>query len=200
MKRLLISTALVAASSAAFAGSLTTTYNWDSGLLGNGSTIFMDLNVVNGINITSLDVNVGNNGPASLNVFARSGTAAGFEQNPAGWVLVSSGTGTSAGAGNPTAVDISDFTLNAGVTGIAVQFMNGFLNYINASGAHFYSNADLSLSGISSSNSTIAGFDGTTVHNQRTFSGTVYYDAVPEPATMSVLALAGFAALRRKRK
>jgi hypothetical protein len=200
MKKLIIATALVAASTVAFAGSLTTAYNYNSGLVGNGSTIFMDLNVTSGITVTSLDVNIGNSTPVSLNVFARTGTASGFEQNPTGWTLVSSGTGTGAGSDNPTAVDLTDFTLNPGVTGIAVQYMSGFLNYINGNGTNqLYSNADLSLTAISASNSTVAGFDGATVYSPRVFSGTVYYDAVPEPATLTVLGLAALAATRRKR-
>lgn len=201
MNKLISLAALAALSSSAFASSITTSFTTDSGGLFDW-TVFVDLNVASGITVTHFDVNVFLPGvTVDLDIYARTGTASGFEQSSVGWTLVSMGSGVGAGGDAPTAVDTTDFALGAGITGLALHHRNNFVNYINANGTNeFYSNADLSLTAISASNSTAAGFDGSSVYSPRVFSGTIYYDAVPEPTTMSIIALASIAALRKKRK
>lgn len=171
------------------AGFLTTTFASNNG--GSvGGAVYFDLNVFDalGITLTNLSVNtsaaIGT--PITLDVFTRPGTFSGFTSSMAGWTLVSSGSGLSAGQNNPSIIDISDFVLGQGVTGVAIR-ANGFSHrYTNGTGGNqFYSNADLSLTAGAASNIPFTG----TAFSPRVFNGTITYDAnaVPAPATIFAL-------------
>lgn len=175
-----------------------------------GGAVFFDLNVLagGGITITSLSVNAGDAGGGSIagnsieiNVYTRTGTASGSESSSAGWTLVSSGTGTAAGVETPSLIDVSDFYLAAGVSGIAINNVGFSQRYTNGSAA--FSNGDLSFTPFSAQNSLFSAF----VNSQRQWNGTVTYDlgstsTVPEPSTLglSLLFLGAGAAIRRRKK
>ncbi|WP_395146487.1 PEP-CTERM sorting domain-containing protein [Armatimonas sp.] len=186
------------------AQSLTTFFTSDNfNIVGGG--VFFDLNVTaaGGITVTSLDTNVNTfEAPvtSNLEVWTRSGTATGFQTAAAGWTLVSSGSGTTAAQGSPTSVNVSDFFLASGVTGVAIRNVNYRARYTN--GANVFSNADLSLTAGSASNTfLVAG----TVFSPRTWNGTIFYTggaaAAPEPGTLALLALGivGGVVVRRRK-
>lgn len=174
-----------------------------------GGSVYFDIDVLNplGITIEQLFTNTDNTFlTGQMNVYTRSGTFSGFESSSAGWSLVSSGTGSSAGEDNPSGFDIADFFLSQGNFGIAIE-SEGLVwghNYTNGDGSNqFYSNSDLSLSLGSATNSPFSG----NVFNPRVWNGTIEYTVggapVPEPTTMLLFG-AGLIGLvgryRRKKK
>ncbi|WP_394793413.1 PEP-CTERM sorting domain-containing protein [Armatimonas sp.] len=185
------------------AQSLTTFFTGgNNNIVGGG--VFFDLNVTaaGGITVTSLDTNVLTGAPvtSNLEVWTRSGTATGFQTAAAGWTLVSSGSGTTAAQNSPTSVDVSDFFLASGVTGVAIRNVNYAASYTN--GADVFSNADLSLTAGSATNTFLV---ADTVFSPRTWNGTIFYtggaSSAPEPGTLALLALGivgGVVARRRK--
>jgi hypothetical protein len=153
----------------------------------DGGSIFFD--VVTGdhsIQVTHLFLNINRNGTTNngttsedddffnFDVYIRPGTAAGFEGSNLGWTHVADGAGMpkfedeySLGALKNT------FTLAGSQSyGVAIVFDNGAGHaYTNADGTNeTYSNTDLSITGISASNSAF----GTTI-NGRVFNGGIGY-------------------------
>jgi hypothetical protein len=209
-KKLILLLAVGLASQLAQASSLTTSFGGGN-RNGLGGAVFFDLNVLagGGITITSLSVNAGDPGGASIagnsiqiNVYTRTGTASGNEPSSSGWTLVSSGTGTAAGVDTPSLIDVSDFYLAAGVSGIAINNVGFSQRYTNGSAA--FSNADLTFTPHSAQNTVFSGSPSA----PRQWNGTVTYDlgggksAVPEPSTLglSLLALGAGVAIRRRKK
>ena len=94
------------------AGSITTTFANNNQFTGN---MFNAIIGANGITVNSLDVNV-DTGSMTIDVYLKSGTFVGFDTTPAAWTLVSATAVTGAGAGKPTLVNVSPFTLAAGNT------------------------------------------------------------------------------------
>ena len=166
-----------------------------------GGGTYFDLNVASGIKITSLTTNVVNvplNTLINLGIYTRTGTVFGFENTNVGWTLVATGSGNSAAVNSPTFIDVTDFLLGPGVTGVAIQNVNYAAAYTAGNGSNeFYSNADLSLTGISANSFFL--IPGTIVR-PRVWNGTInYVVTAPEPGTLAFLALGGTLVLVRRR-
>jgi hypothetical protein len=201
--------ALAATATPANAAFITTLYAQNNNGLPGGA-IYFDINVLQsgGITIQQIDTNTAASGfTITLDVYTRAGTHVGNEGSLSGWTLVSSGTGLAAGLNNPSMINVSDFSLGLGVTGIAlVAASNDWAHhYTNGTGSNqLYSNSDVALSHGSATN---APFDGITF-TPRVWNGTLHYSVnelnpVPAPPAAILFAigavgLAGGRALRRR--
>lgn len=188
-RNLFVPALLLSLAGLASAASITTTY---AGGNGNsiGGAVYYDLDVLalGGITITGVDVNTVTSGSAvSINIYTRSGTYSGFETSSAGWTLVSSGAGTGQGVGVATPIDVGDFFLGSGVTGIAIENVDFKQTYSN--GVNNYANSDVSLTTGSANNTAFS----SSANSPRTWNGTIYYtngaSSVPEPGTVSLMGL-----------
>ena len=177
-----------------------------------GGAVYFDVTVLNpnGITVQGLSLNTTSNViTVNLDIYVRSGTSQGFESSISGWTLVSSGSGVGAGLDNPTAMNITDFFIAAGTTGIALDAANFSHRYTNGTGSNqTYANADLQLQFGSASNVAFSNSSG--VFTPRVWNGTIEYvegagpspSAVPEPASLlscGIGAIVAAAAARRRR-
>lgn len=204
----------IALSPGAQAQSLTTFFNSNNGNT-QGGGVFFDLNAVSALTLNSLGVNanVGTadpgsillGAPISLEVWTRSGTATGFEGSAAGWTLRSTGSGVAAAINTPSFVDIADFVLGPGITGVAIRNIGYIAQYtgtaVTPPPSVFFSNVDLSLSAGSATNDF---FVGGTVRTPRVWNGTISYSGGfvgPEPGTLALLTLGivGGVVVRRRK-
>lgn len=171
MKLALAALVLLATSLPAAAQSLTTLYAGGNGQSGNS----FDLRANRDLRLDRFDVHMQNVGTTqTVAVYWRNGTADGFEQNPAGWVLMGRATVVSNGIGVPTPLPVGGLNMLAGQTyGIYLQIeTGGSVSYTN--GAAVFSNADLSLTTLRGV--ALPTFAGTTF-SPRQWNGTVYYSA-----------------------
>ncbi|RLS74026.1 MAG: PEP-CTERM sorting domain-containing protein [Planctomycetota bacterium] len=192
------------------AATITTLFASNNG--GNeGGAVYFDINVLSpdGITIKKLFTNTSESFVlGNMDVYTRSGTSSGFQTSLAGWTLVSSGLGDSAGNNNPSEFDVTDFSLGVGVTGIAiVSSSNWGHSYTAGNGTNeFYSNSDLSLTLFSAKN--VPFVVGGSVFSPRIWNGTIEYSvssgAVPEPTSLAIFGIgacvAGIGAARRRRR
>ena len=153
----------------AYSDSITTKYDGTPGQKGN----MFDVTASGpaDITITSFDIHVSNVGPVAIDVFYKSGTYSGFEEDPGFWTPLGSATVTGAGLGKPTAVNIGGLTIPSGETyGIYVTRTDvGWLNY--TIGANTYSNSAITID-----TGTGNSFPFSTVYTPRTWNGTIYYE------------------------
>lgn len=187
---------LSAVGASASAGVITTTFAANAAAAGN----MFDLQVgSSSLLLTGIDVHLDNAGSAGnlVSLYTRLGSYVGFESNAAGWTLRDSVSVTSAGLGNATFVNLSDFILDAAdLYGVYVTLSSYAANstrMLYTRGSNSYANADLSLTlGIAKSEPDFTSF----TLSPRTWNGSIYYDlatsSVPEPGS---LALAGLALL-----
>ncbi|MDI9637421.1 PEP-CTERM sorting domain-containing protein [Kamptonema cortianum] len=200
MNKLILACALTLGASAAHAGSLTTLFGGNNfGSL--GGAVYFDVTIGGtGLIITGYDTNTDVTVPFGFEVFTRVGTYVGNTTSNVGWNSVATGSGVGQGLDNPTPVTLNNtFVLNANTTyGMAlVMSSDARHNYTNGNGSNqFYSNSDLSLNLGAASN---VPFTGNTF-SPRVWNGTIYYDPVPEPASMAILGLGALALARRKRR
>lgn len=175
---------------------ITTTFSSNNEFEGN---MFDVTTFGNALLVTGLDVNVHTTERFNIDVYTKSGTYVGSETTPGNWTLTASGTGTGAGRDNPSFVDITDFLLPASsLTGmyVTVSPAVGFgahvlMRYTN--GSNTYSNADLQLD-LGVGVGGLFGHNGN-IFSPRTWNGTIYYDAVPEPTSLAAWGLLGVAGL-----
>ena len=210
MKKYLLAgtVACLATAGTASADSLSTLFAGGNG--GNeGWGVFFDVEITNpaGLIFNQVDLNArgGITGdPIGLEVYIIAGgsdfaNTAGPTSSSAGWTLVGTGSGSSAGANVPTPVVLdSSFTLMPGLYGMGVRTTGLGQNYTNGDGTNeFFANSDLSLA-LGNARSGADGF-GSSRFFPRVWNGTLHYEVVPAPGTAALLALGGLMGVRRRR-
>lgn len=179
----------------ATAGSLTTLFAQNNRGT-NGGIVYFDVDVTNaaGLKITSYDTNVyaAANFNFDVQIYTTPGSYVGKEQNSGAWTQVATGSGMTAGIDQPSKVDTApDFNLMPGTYGMAMVLRH---NDPAQTAGHCYtngplgpySNADLKLTLGAAQNAPFSG----SPFSPRVWNGTVYYDVIPEPATLALLGLA----------
>lgn len=181
---------LAGLASTAHAAELTTTFASNNSQNGN---MFDVVTLGNALTVTGLSLNL-ETGTHGLEIFTRNGSWVGAAQDASAWVLLGTGTVTSAGPGAPSFWDVADFSLNASsITGFYITTTtpigDGLMKYTNgtAVGSIAAQNQDLQiLEGAGKEYPFSATFE------PRIWNGTIHYEvaAVPEPSTYAML-LAG---------
>ncbi len=184
------------ASQASAQSPLNTLYIGGNGLAAGPVNVYFDVTVNQPISITSLELNLSSVAGTACNiqvyVTAAGGTYVGNTATTAPWTLVSSGSGVSAGPGNTggtgphTPIDLTDFSLAPGTYGVAIQFVNGAVNYTNGNGTavpgsgtnQTYSTAELVLRGGASQPPPV--FSGG-INQPRVFNGSIFYTLIGGP-------------------
>ncbi len=145
-----------------------------------GGAVYFDITVgPTDIEITDIDINTGDPGAFTMDVYTISGTSVGNETNQSAWTLSSTAAGTSAGLDNPSnAVLASPITLSANSTfgmALVLDATHGHY-YTNGDGTNQnFSNDDLSLAlGAASNVPFTAG-----IFTPRIFNGTIHYIGGP---------------------
>ena len=200
MNKLILVCALTLGVSAAHAGSLTTLFARNNGGSAGGA-VYFDVTIGGtGLIITGFDTNAAGSGRFGWEVFTRGVTYVGNTTSNLGWTSVATGSGVGQGIDNASPVTLNNpFVLDANTTyGMAlVMGPEAGHDYTNGDGSNQnYSNSDLTLDLGAASN---VPFTGNTF-TPRVWNGTIYYDPVPEPASMAILGLGALALARRKRR
>ncbi len=153
--------------------------------LSTGSAVYFDVDVLNPAGITVSQFNTNANAtvgtPFTLEVWTKPGTYVGSEFNAGAWTLTATGGGVSVGSNtSPGAlVEVPDFNLPPGVTGMALRIIGAGHSYTDGNGANqFYSNADLSIS-LGASQATLF---SSTPFTPRVWNGTLRYNCANFPA------------------
>ncbi|QAA83177.1 HYR domain-containing protein [Aequorivita sp. H23M31] len=160
-------------------GALTTLFA--SGNNGSaGGAVYFDIIVGPAdIEITDIDINTGDAGAFTMDVYTKEGTSVGSETNQGAWTLSSTAAGTSAGLDMPSnAVLASPITLSANTTYGMALVLDGTHGhyYTNGDGTNQnFSNADLALALGAASNAPFTGG----IFSPRIFNGTIHYIGGP---------------------
>ncbi len=162
------------------ASSITTVFDSNNGL-GGGSAVYFDVTVgANDIEITDLDLNTGDPGAFTVEMYTLVGTYVGNTANPAPWTLSATGAGTASGTVNvpSNAVLDASVTLTAGTTyGVALVMDATHGHSYSGTGTNpapgmlMYSNADVTLNLGASSAAPFAG----TAFSPRIWNGRINY-------------------------
>ena len=170
------------------AATLTTTPGAPNNGNAAGGIILFDLENNSGgdLNITELSASI--DGPSMIDVYMKSGTGQGFEQNMGAWTLVATGDATAGPFGTANRAPFSvNFTIPTGVTGIALHMRSTTSNYTNGIGGggafgtasnSVYDDGTLKILCGSSSNSLFGSF----AFNPRVWNGSVTYQGVTADA------------------
>ena len=122
---------------------LETTFAGGNGLDG----AMFDINAINEVTINSFDVNLDTGITDDIEVYYKSGTWQGFEEDAAAWTLLGTANVTSAGDGLPTPLNLNlGQTIAAGETGaFYVTTTSGGMNYTDGTttGDVFASDANI---------------------------------------------------------
>lgn len=148
---------------------------------------YMDVTVLNPTTVVSLEANfnVAAGSTVNLEVWTRSGTYVGSEQDPTGWTLVAQGDGTALalGSGNPTPVPLIapfDF-VPGGVTGVAIVYTEGGNPYTNGNGSNqLFTDGNMT---IELGSSCSAPFVGGSVFTPRVWNGSFCTGSAPSIGT-----------------
>jgi len=179
---------------------ITTTFSSNNGQSGN---MFDIVNLGGNKTITGFDLNL-DLGTFGLEVYGKSGSWVGFNNNSSAWNLIDTGTVTSSGVDLATFFDVTDFLLDAtSTTALYITVIGDTsMNYTNGTGVGnvFSDNGELQIlegAGIAHAFSS--------TFTPRIWNGSIYYDntaSVPEPASIALLGLglAGIGFSRRKKK
>ncbi len=198
-RRLCILSAAIAAATVtteANSAILTTTFASNNGQSGN---MFDVVTMDAALTVTGFDLNL-NAGTWDIEIYSKSGTWVGSNNDPSAWTLIDSGSVSSSG-NTPSFFDVADFILNAAgttalyITGISTSTMR----YTNGTGVGNIaaSNADLQIlegAGVA--------YPFSTTFMPRIWNGSIHYEvsSVPEPSTLLLLSLGlgGLVLTRRK--
>jgi len=186
--------------SLAHASVLTTEFAENNDQSGN---MFNVVTLGNALTVTGLDLNLGQEGIQTIDVYETTGSWVGAASTPSDWKLVASGSVDSTGINTPTLLN-TDFTLAAdSTTGLYITTLGTDSMYYTdgtAVGAVAASNANLEIlqgAGVEYSFGEI--------FTPRIWNGSIIYNVdpsttVPEPASLSLvgLALLAMAVVRRK--
>ena len=152
---------------------LSTTYSGGNSFAGNMFTVTPS----KPLTINSFDINVNGSGYVTVDVWRRTGSYAGFENNASGWTHM--GTefkAQAAGGGNRTRIAVGDIDLNGGTTYSFYILLRSYVlntQYIEYSnGSTSYSNSDLTINaGVGTDD---LAFSGNTF-SPRIWNGTINY-------------------------
>ena len=157
-------------------GSITTIFAQNNGYAGNTFDIMPNMDMY----CEGLDVNVGWMGSGGettvVDVYYKSGSCVGYENDASAWTFLGTNTATSAGTDLPTWIDLTGNGvqfLGGGTYGIYVDVANystSRMNYTN--GQHTYSNADITLT--TNTGQVSPAFSGSFF--PREWNGTFYYN------------------------
>jgi hypothetical protein len=201
MRRLLCIVFASSLVAGAYANSITTLFLKNNGG-SNGGMVYFNVTVGSaGLDVTGFDVNTSSATAFNMTVFLAPTTYVGNTNSSANWTQVAIGSGTGTGIiDTPIHVTLaSSFALSANTTyGMALGMDSGGNHqYTNGDGSNQnYSNSDVSLALGAASNTW---YDASTF-SPRVWNGTMYYDPVPEPASLTALGLGALVLIRRRRR
>ncbi|WP_339702463.1 HYR domain-containing protein, partial [uncultured Marixanthomonas sp.] len=155
---------------------LETTFAGGNGLDGN----MFDIVAINEVTVNSFDVNLDTGITDDIEVYYKSGTWEGFEEDAAAWTLIGTANVTSAGDGLPTPLNLSlGQTIAAGDTGaFYVTTTSGGINYTNgtANGTVFASDDNIEFLEGSGKSYPF----GASTFDARVFNGNIIYEVGPQ--------------------